>query len=96
VWAVHEQAADPVAQRFYADARVLYRTLVVPGTATIDAAGGRRAARTALFFVRRGFNYVPTAIGLHARRDFRRFRRGTPARPRGVAPDRTRTRLAAA
>jgi hypothetical protein len=93
VWSVHTRAGDGLARHYYGDVRVLYRTVVLPPDAAADEARTRKAARVALFFVRRGLNYVPTAFTLGALRDFRRFRHLAPRPPARVPRVRTRAEL---
>jgi hypothetical protein len=81
VWAVQREAADGLARHYYRDLRVTYRALHVAPDALDDPTRARRAARTALFCIRRGFNYVPTAQLWRAPGDFLRFRRTVPQRP---------------
>lgn len=64
VWAVHQAAENAVARHYYRDLRVLYRTIVLPGASSLDERHARRTAKIALFFIRRGFNYVPAALSL--------------------------------
>jgi hypothetical protein len=94
VWCVHREPVDATARHYYRDVRVTYRTLVVPHAA--DERLARSAARIALFFLRRGFNYVPTTLGLSAIAGFWRFRRTAAARPEGAPRVRSRAELAAA
>ncbi len=96
VWAVHEHPAEGLARHYYRDLRVVYRSLVSPGAAGLDPHAARRAARTALFLVRRGLHYVPTRIRPGALLDFRRFRRSAPVRPPGVLKVASRAELLAA
>jgi len=96
VWSVHAGPEDALARHYYRDVRVLYRTIVVPPSAGLNEETAQSAARRALFFIRRGFNYVPTALGpgaVGALRDFRRFRRTAAAPPAGVPRIRTRAEL---
>jgi len=95
VWALHERPVDGLARHYYRDLRVCYRSIVLPGAAGIDSAAARRAARVALFFIRRGFHFVPTRLGPAALLDFRRFRRSPPLRPAGVQRARSRAELVA-
>ena len=93
VWSVHARAEDGLARHYYRDVRVLYRTIVLPPEAAADEPRARKAAEVALFFIRRGLNYVPTAFTFTARRDFRRFRRLAPQPPAGAALIRSRGEL---
>jgi hypothetical protein len=91
VWSVHARAEDGLARHYYRDVRVLYRTVVLGAPA--DESAARQAAETALFFIRRGFHYVPTAFTLGALLDFRHFRQLTPLPPSGVEQVRARAEL---
>lgn len=95
VWSVHARPDDALARHYYRDVRVLYRTVVVPPPAVADAIRARSAARAALFFIRRGFNYVPTSFSLEAVRGFRRFRRLAPRAPADAPTVHARAELAA-
>jgi hypothetical protein len=93
---VHARPDDGLARHYYRDVRVLYRTIVLPPSAATDEVRARSAAQAALFFIRRGFNYVPTSFALEAVRDFRRFRRLAPQPPAGVPRVHARAELLAA
>jgi monoglucosyldiacylglycerol epimerase len=95
VWAVHTQATDRLARHYYDDPRVTYRAIVAPEAALHDPARAARAAAVAAFFIRRGFNFVPTAMAPQAVRDFRAFRRTAPAPPEGARLGLHRLELAA-
>ena len=96
VWVVHERAEDGVARHYYDDVRVLYRTVVLPDAADVGDGQARRAARVALFFIRRGLHFVPTVLAPGAGREFRRFRRGAPTPPLGAVLVQARAERAAA
>ncbi len=93
VWAVHERPVHPTARHYYHDVRVTYRTIAVPELALRDPERARRATRAALFFIRRGLNYVPTTLAPTALRDFARFRRSQPKRPESAPQVRRRAEL---
>ena len=78
VWAVHERPEDGLARHYHGDVRVIYRTLVLSGPEGIDVA---RAARVAIFLIRRGAHYVPTRVAAGALGGYCRFRRTTPRPP---------------
>ncbi len=84
VWVVHRRPDLPVARYYHGDVRVLYRTLVADDgdPAGWSEARARSAARATLFWIRRGFHYVPMGWHPRALGGFRRFRRTEPARPR--------------
>jgi hypothetical protein len=96
VWAVHERADDPTARHYFRDVRVSYRTLLAPGAAAFDDATARRAARTALFLVRRRLHFVPTRLDPAAWAAYRRFRATRPQRPAAAPRARSRAELARA
>lgn len=93
VWAVHTWPTDGLARHYYHDVRVTYRAIVASEAALADPARATRAAAVATFFIRRGFNFVPTTLALRALRDSRRFRRTPPQRPEGVTLVRHRAEL---
>jgi hypothetical protein len=95
VWSVLERPDDATARHYLRDVRVSYRAIVAPGHASLDAASARRAARSALFWLRRGMHWIPTRIGAGTWRDYRRFRRARPERPAGLPLVRSRAELAA-
>jgi hypothetical protein len=96
VWAVHEPPVGNLARHYYGDRRVSYRSLVLPDAALQSPAQAARAARVALFLIRRGLHYVPLLPGPAALRDFRRFRRSSALRPAGLLRARSRAELAVA
>jgi len=96
VWSVHDRPESRLARHYYGDVRLIYRTLVVPQSGSLGDRNAARAARVTLFFIRRGFNYVPTTLAPAVIRGFWRFRRTTPERPTGVARARHRGDLLAA
>ncbi len=72
------------ARSFYADRRFLYRHLVLPepaGPRGFGQLSPRAAARMALFFVRRGFRYVPVSATGLAFANYLRFRYALAAEP---------------
>jgi hypothetical protein len=72
VWAVDGGAGFlPRARRYFLDRRVVYRHL-----APLEGAAPERAARIALDFVRRGFNFAPAGRSPAALAAFLRFRAG--------------------
>ena len=81
VWAVQEQVCDGLARHYYSDVRVTYRAIAIDAFALSDPTFSQRAARTALFFIRRGFNFVPAIRTPRALFDFHRFRRTEPCLP---------------
>jgi hypothetical protein len=91
VWAVSASAGDAVARHYVRDVRVSYRAIVASEGGTLDG----RAARTCLFWIRRGFHFVPETRGPRAWHSYRRFRRTRPQRPEGVPRARSRAALAA-
>jgi len=79
VWVAAPEGArafERHARRYYDDARLVYRHLVLPGRAE-SSARAAALARRALFLVRKGFNYVPCSGA--AAVAFPRFRWLTPA-----------------
>jgi len=82
VWALRTSAEDPLARYYRTDVRVAFRTLLVPEVMP-DPASARRAARRALFWIRRdaGFMALGSASGLAA---LRRFLRTPPLEPGGA------------
>lgn len=82
VWALRASAEDPLARHYRTDVRVAFRTLLVPEVMP-DPASARRAARRALFWIRRdaGFVALGSSNGLAA---LRRFRRTPPLEPGGA------------
>jgi hypothetical protein len=95
-WVVHERAEHGLARHYYRDVRVIYRTIVAPNAAALDARAAHRAARALLFLARRGLCFIPARPGLDALRAFRRFRATEPQRPAGTARVRHRAELRAA
>lgn len=95
VWAVHERPDDPLARHYYRDVRVIYRVIALPGAAALAPRAARRTARLVLFFARRGFNYVPTALAPRVWLDYRGFRRTRPLGPAGAPRVRSRAALGA-
>lgn len=92
VWALRRCADDALARHYRDDVRVCFRTLLVPAAAMAEDQA-RRAARRALFWIRRDAHFAAPAgpLGLAALRRFLR----TPAQPpAGVAQVRHRTQLA--
>ena len=85
------RAGAAEARHYVRDVRVSYRAIVAPEDGTLDA----RAARSCLFWIRRGFHFVPTTRGPRAWRSYRRFRHTQPRRPEGVLRVRSRAALAA-
>ena len=72
------------ARHYYSSGRVIYRHIVVPEKAAPGAPDPTTSARRALFWIRRGFHYVPTRRSVRALLDFLRFRfavRGLPPEP---------------
>jgi hypothetical protein len=82
VWALRRRPDDSLARHYRTDVRVAFRTLLVPEAAP-DTASARRAARRALFWIRRDASFVSLggSGGLAA---LRRFRRTTPVAPTGA------------
>ncbi len=75
VWAEAEPGLGARARRDYGDPDFLYRHIVVTDPPSADPSpAARRAARTALFWIRRGFHYVPTRLSLAESVGFLRFR----------------------
>ena len=91
VWAVAAGAGDAAARHYVRDVRVSYRAIVAPEDGTLDGL----AARTCMFWIRRGLHFVPATRGPRAWRSYRRFRRTRPQRPEGVPRVRSRAALAA-
>jgi hypothetical protein len=91
IWAVSAGDGDAAARHYVRDVRVSYRAIVAPEDGTLDG----RAARSCLFWIRRGFHLVPATRGPRAWRSYRRFRRTRPRRPEGVPRVRSRAALAA-
>jgi len=89
VWALRSDASDATARHYLRDVRVVFRTLLAP-TPPPDAAAAARAARRALFWIRRDAHFVPLGkwIDIPARR---RFRATAPVAPAGA--QRVRHRL---
>ncbi len=79
VWAVHTRANAATARHYFQDVRVGYRSILVPDPEAPD--GAESAARTALFFIRRGFHLVSTQWSPRMLGDFLRFRFTRPVRP---------------
>jgi hypothetical protein len=78
-WARH-------ARRYFVDPRLIYRHLELPRSVwarDADEATLDRAARRMLRAVRRGWNYVPDALGLPAWIRFLRFRALSPSQKPG-------------
>ena len=87
-------AEDPVARHYLTDVRVAFRTLPVP-EAEPPAASAHRAARRALFWIRRDAHFVALG-GPRGFSALRRFRRTEPVEPAGAKRVRHRMELAAA
>ena len=83
VWVLHVGDGGARSRHYYGDLRVIYRTIAAPDAAALSDIRAPQTARTALFFIRRGFNYVPAALAPRAMRDFRAFRRLAPEPPAG-------------
>ncbi len=81
VWAVQERVEDRLARHYYRDVRVSYRAIRVPAHVLADPDAARPAARRALFWIRRGLNYVPTQGTPGGLCDFLRFRGVDPQQP---------------
>jgi len=79
------------ARCYWEDERIIYRQLV-PGGSSLDASSGPRAARIALFWLRRGMNWVPATFGAEALLGFVSFRYRFRSNPFGqaAAPGRQR------
>jgi hypothetical protein len=90
---VQQQVEDGLARYYYRDVRVAYRAIAIDGSTLGDAALSQSAASTALFFIRRGFNFVPTRRTPRALLDFRRFRHTAPQQPPQVERVKRRTDL---
>jgi monoglucosyldiacylglycerol epimerase len=86
-WVVHSRPEDGLARHYHGDVRVIYRTLILPEAEGLDPA---RAARLALFLIRRGAHYVPTRLGSAAFGGYVRFRRAGPRPPGGLSAGRNR------
>jgi hypothetical protein len=93
VWATQTELEDSVARHYYRDRRVNYRAIALSASALREPAAASRAARRALFWIRRGLNYVPTTGAPAALPNFRRFRRARPQRPPHVDPRKRRIDL---
>jgi hypothetical protein len=89
-WVVHMRPDDHLARHYHGDLRIIYRTVVLLGPARLDAA---RAARVALFLIRRGAHYVPTSLSPAALGGYLRFRRAVPRPPAPFLPGQTRAQL---
>jgi hypothetical protein len=91
VWAVRASPRDALARHYVRDVRVTLRILYLPDADLADAA---RAARRALFRIRRDAHFVAAGdvLGLGA---LRRFLRTAPRPPEGALPVRHRLELAA-
>jgi hypothetical protein len=83
VWALRRNAEDPVARHYRDDVRVALRTLWAPDRA-LSAASARRAARSALFWIRRDAHFVTLGNG-PSYSAWRRFRRTEPIEPEGAS-----------
>jgi hypothetical protein len=92
VWALEGGEADPTARHYVRDVRVSYRAIATPA----EGEPADRAARRAVFWIRRGLHFVPTSGGRAAWRRYRNFRRARPRRPDGVPRVRSRAARAAA
>jgi hypothetical protein len=91
VWALRASARDAVARHYLTDPRVALRTLVAPAR-TPSGPAGRRAARRALFRIRRDAHFVDLGarLGLSS---LWRFQRTPSDRPPEVGPVRHRLEL---
>ena len=90
VWALHAEAASPLARHYQRDPRVAYRVLFARdarGWTPVEAA---RAARRAISLLRRGAHFAPLEGGRAAWRARRRFRATRAHRPEGVPFARSR------
>ncbi|MEE9607668.1 MAG: sterol desaturase family protein [Myxococcota bacterium] len=94
VWALRANGEDPVARHYLTDVRIAFRTLRVP-EAEPSAASAHRAARRALFWIRRDAHFVALG-GPRAFSALQRFRRTEPVEPAGVEKVRHRLEFAAA
>jgi hypothetical protein len=92
VWAVHERPDDPTARHYFRDVRISYRTLIAPKP-PLDTEAASRAARTALFLVRRGLHCVPMRISPSAWRARQSFRSTRPTRPEAAPRVKSRAEL---
>lgn len=90
VWAVCETAEDAEARHYVRDPRVGYRVLHAADPGSLDAESARRAARRALWQLRRGAHFVALETGLEAWRSRRRFAATEARRPEGVPQVRSR------
>jgi hypothetical protein len=92
VWALRRRADDARARHYRDDVRVCFRTLLVPADSMTEAEA-RRAARRALFWIRRDAHFAAPAepLGLAA---LRRFLATRPQVPAGIQPVRHRVQLA--
>jgi hypothetical protein len=93
-WVVHIQPDDGIARHYYRDVRVIYRTIVAREADLLDQRRAKRAARTALFFARHAFRYVPASTA--ALLTYFRFRATDPVRPVEAFEVRHRRELRAA
>jgi len=80
-WAIHTQPQSGVARHYYRDVRVIYRALVARAEDLRNPRRAARAARTALFFARHAFRYVPTSAATLLA--YFSFRNTAPIRPVG-------------
>lgn len=88
-WVVRtRRRGDSTARHYDRDPRVIHRTIAVSPADLRDPRRADRRAAIALFFVRRGFHYVPTS--LRTALAYLAFRRTGPERP--VAAPRVRHR----
>jgi hypothetical protein len=78
-WAVHTRPESGVARHYYRDVRVIYRMISAREADLRDARSASRAARTALFFARHAFRYIPASAAALA--GYFRFRATAPTRP---------------
>jgi hypothetical protein len=82
VWALRSGADDPVARHYRDDVRVTFRALLLPDAPLENPV---RAARQALWWIRRDAHAVPLAPGLAGLAAALRFTRTQPACPAGAS-----------
>jgi hypothetical protein len=82
VWALRARAEDPLARHYRTDVRIVFRTLRVPDVLP-DSASASRAARRALFWIRRDANFVSLGSS-RSLAALRQFRKTSPLAPDGA------------
>lgn len=81
VWVVYTGPPGAVARHYYRDVRVSYRVLRVDAETLRETRRAQAAARAVLFWVRRGFHYVPEHPSLRLLAEWRRFVRSQAVPP---------------